>query len=168
MRLRTLLAATMVAWSGLAAAETREEWVQLGTRIHGFFGGFIPVGIRIGLDAAERLHAGRRDLVVTYHVGPKAPCPCIADGIMLATGASPGQGTLVIASDKAPEDMLAAVDIRNRKTGAGLHYTVAASWLPKLLDWNKAFDAPGRYDAAMAAPELFTVTEDDTRPTAAK
>jgi hypothetical protein len=38
-----------------AWAETPEEWVTLGARVHGGFGSFIPVGIRIGLDAIERL-----------------------------------------------------------------------------------------------------------------
>jgi hypothetical protein len=38
-------------------AETPDEWVALGARVHGGFGGFIPLGIRIGLDALDRLHA---------------------------------------------------------------------------------------------------------------
>jgi hypothetical protein len=29
---------------------------------------FIPVGIRIGLDAKEKLHADPRDLTVTYQI----------------------------------------------------------------------------------------------------
>ena len=53
----------------------------------GCFGAFIPIGIRIGLDAKERIKAEARG---------QAPCPSIADGVMLATNASPGQGTLVI------------------------------------------------------------------------
>jgi hypothetical protein len=38
-------------------AETPEEWVKLGARVHGGFGAFIPVGIRIGGDAMKRLRA---------------------------------------------------------------------------------------------------------------
>src|SRR5438094_8379832 len=82
-----------------AQAETPAQWIELGARVHGAFGAFIPIGIRIGLDAKERIKAPR-GLTVTYYTGEKAPCPCIADGVMLATGASPGQGTLVIAPDK--------------------------------------------------------------------
>ena len=41
-----------------ARAETPEEWITLGARVHGGFGSFIPVGIRIGLDALQRLDAG--------------------------------------------------------------------------------------------------------------
>ena len=78
----------------LCHAETKEEWIDLGARIHGAFGPFIPVGIRIGLDAVNRLKADPRGLSVIYYNGIKSPCPCIADGVMIATQASPGQGTL--------------------------------------------------------------------------
>jgi hypothetical protein len=46
-----------VALSTSAMAETPEEWVKLGARVHGGFGAFIPVGIKIGLDAAQTLKA---------------------------------------------------------------------------------------------------------------
>jgi formylmethanofuran dehydrogenase subunit E len=82
-------------------AETPEEWIKLGARVHGAFGSFIPVGIRIGLDALQRLNAEPRGVTVIYYSGPTAPCPCPADGIAIATMASPGQGTLQVAQDKA-------------------------------------------------------------------
>src|SRR5215831_17484994 len=63
-----------------ARAETPEEWVALGARVHGGFGSFIPVGIRIGLDALQRLDAKPREVTVTYYDSDKAPCACIADG----------------------------------------------------------------------------------------
>jgi formylmethanofuran dehydrogenase subunit E len=151
--------ATLIMLSHAAAparAETPEEWVQLGTRIHGFFGGFIPAGIRIGLDAEARLHAQRRELAILYYSGDKAPCACVVDGVMLATQASPGQGTVEIAPEKAPPGMLAVIVIRHRKTNAALRYAIADEALPTLLGWNKL--APlERYDAAMQAPSLFTV-----------
>ncbi len=139
---------------GSARSETKDQWIELGARIHGAFGAFIPVGIRIGLDAKERLKAEPRGLTVMYYDGEKPPCPCIADGVMLATGASPGQGTLQISSDKAPAGSMAVIIIRNRETGEGIKYTVAHEWLPKILGWNKS-DPSGRYDAAMSADDLF-------------
>jgi hypothetical protein len=48
-----------------AQAETKDEWIAIGARIHGAFGPFIPVGIRIGLDAKEKLKADPRGLTVT-------------------------------------------------------------------------------------------------------
>ena len=140
-----------------ARAETTEEWIKLGARIHGGFGVLIPIGIRIGLDAQQRLKAEPRGLAVTYHTGEKSPCPCIADGVMIATQASPGQGTLQVASDKAPPGIYALIVIRNRKTGEGFRYSVADEWAPKIMEWNRSLDPAGRYDAAMNAPGLFQV-----------
>jgi len=147
----------LICCSPCAYAETPEEWIALGTRIHGFFGAFIPVGIRIGLDARERLKAEPRELTVVYMSGEKAPCPCIADGIMLATMASPGQGTLQVSPDKAPPGTLGLAIVRSRKTGAALKYTITEVWIGKLIDLNKTRDAAGRYEAVMGAPDLFTV-----------
>jgi hypothetical protein len=45
---------------------------------------------------------------------------------------SPGQGTFRISPDKAPDGAMAVTVIKNRKTGEGLHYTIAQEWLPKI------------------------------------
>ena len=92
--------------------------------MHGGFGAFIPVGIRIGQDALKRLEAEPREVIVTYYDSDKAPCACIADGIMIATTASPGQRTLTIAAEKAPAGAMAVAVIKHRKTGAEVRYTV--------------------------------------------
>ena len=117
MSARAVICSAVIFLSMPARAETPAQWIELGTRVHGGFGAFIPIGIRIGLDAKERIKAEPRGLSVTYYTGEKAPCPCIADGVMLATNASPGQDTLLIAPEKAPAGMLAVVVVRNRKTG---------------------------------------------------
>jgi hypothetical protein len=65
-------------------AETPDEWVKLGRRVHGDFGSYIAVGIRIGLDAVKRLQAQPRDLKVTYQEGQNSPCPCVVDGMAIA------------------------------------------------------------------------------------
>ena len=153
-----LLAVAFIAFCAVTSsrAETPEEWVVLGTRVHGFFGGFIPAGIRIGLDAKERLKAEPRTLSILYYQGEKAPCPCVLDGVMLATQASPGQGTIQVAGEKAPPGLMAVIVIRDRKTGEGLRYNIGDEWLPKMLAWNKD-DPLKRYDEAMKADALFTV-----------
>lgn len=161
-RLRALFAALGLAMAGLSAppaySETREQWIELGARVHGAFGAFIPVGIRIGLDALERLKAERRGVTVSYFHSEKAPCPCVADGVMIATQASPGQGTLQIMAEKAPPGFMAVIVIRHRRTGDGFKYTIADDWLPKILGWNRAHDPAGRFDAAMQAEGLFEVS----------
>ena len=140
-----------------ARAETPEEWVTLGARVHGAFGSFLPVGIRIGLDALQRLDAQPRGVTVVYYSGPAAPCPCPADGIALATVASAGQGTLQVSPEKSPDGTMGIAVIRKKDGGAGVKYTIAASWIPKLIDMNKTLDPLGRYNAVMNAPDLFRV-----------
>jgi formylmethanofuran dehydrogenase subunit E len=141
-----------------ARAQTQDEWIALGTRIHGGFGPLIPIGIRIGLDAKEKLKADPRGLTIVFYTGEKSPCPCIADGIMIATQVSPGQGTLQIAAEKAPPGLLAVAIIRNRKTGEGLKYTISDEWMPKVGEWIRTLDPAGRYQAVMKAEKLFEVS----------
>jgi formylmethanofuran dehydrogenase subunit E len=125
--------------------------------VHGGFGSFIPLGIKIGLDAVERLKAKPRDLAVTYYDSDTSPCACFADGIAIATYASVGQRTLTIAHDKAPAGTAAVIVIRPRRGGAGFKYTVPMSALAKLGPMNRDLDPRGRYDAVMATDGLFQV-----------
>jgi len=140
-----------------ARGETPEEWVRLLTRVHGGLGSFLPVGIQIGEDAMRRLDAKPRELSVLFYQGEGTPCPCTADGVMLAVGASPGQGTLQIAPEKAPSGAFAVVVIRPRKGGDSIRYTVPMSLMPKLIEINKTIQDPlGRYAAVVALPDLFS------------
>jgi FmdE, Molybdenum formylmethanofuran dehydrogenase operon len=142
--------------AGLALrAETPEEWVKLGARVHGGFGAFIPVGIRIGGDAMKRLRAQPRELSVVYYGGEGVPCPCSVDGVMLAVGASPGQGSVRVEAEKSPSGTFAVVVIRPRKGGDGLKYTVPMSHTTKLGEIIQ--DPLARYDAVMGIGDLFVV-----------
>jgi hypothetical protein len=140
-----------------ARAESPDEWIALGTRVHGAFGAFIPLGIRIGLDAVSRLHAKPRELAVVYHDSVRSPCACFADGIAIATYASVGQRTLTMAPEPAPEGAIAVAVIRPRAGGAGFKYTVPVAALARLGAMNKDLDPRGRYDAVMGADGLFQV-----------
>jgi formylmethanofuran dehydrogenase subunit E len=158
MRLLLTLFAVVTFGHDLATpvrAETPEEWVQLGARVHGGFGSFLPVGIRIGLDALERLNAKPREVTVTYYDSDKAPCACVADGVAIATVASVGQRTLQIAPEKAPAGAMAVIVVRSKQSGAAVKYTVSDAWVPKLIDINRSFDPRGRYDAVMKADGLL-------------
>jgi formylmethanofuran dehydrogenase subunit E len=161
MRLNLIVSALIAVLSVVttsARSETRDEWITLGARVHGGFGSFIPVGIRIGLDALQRLNAKPREVTVVYYDSDKAPCACVADGVAIATVASTGQRTLQIASEKSPEGTMAVIIIRHKRTGEAVKYAVADSWLPKLAEWNRTFDTQGRYDQVMKAEGLFDVT----------
>jgi hypothetical protein len=81
---RTILSAALILLSLPAQAETPTEWIELGARVHGAFGAFIPIGIRIGLDAKERIKADPRGL---WHPA-SIPAPCAVAGEGLARGQS--------------------------------------------------------------------------------
>lgn len=135
------------------------QWIALGRRVHGGFGSYLAVGIRIGLDASARLQAGPRDLSVLYYDGPQAPCPCAVDGLMLATGATPGQGSLRIAPTKTGRDAFGVAVVSNPKTGESLRYTIPQTLAPTLDRWNRELDETRRFEAAMSAPQpqIFSV-----------
>ena len=148
----------LVPSTATVRAETPEQWVSILSRVHGGFGSFLPVGIRIGVDAMKRLNANPRELSVLFYQGEGTPCPCAADGVMLAVSASPGQGTLQIATEKSPPGSFAMVIIKPRKGGDGLKYTVPMSVMPKLGQINSTIQDPvERYKAVMALPDLFEV-----------
>ena len=85
LHLRTglLVILLVVGCGSVTRAETPEEWVKLGARVHGGFGSFIPVGIRIGEDAMKRLNAQPRELSVVYYSGEGVPWQ--ADDALLRT-----------------------------------------------------------------------------------
>lgn len=149
--------AGLLLWPSAASAETREDWIALGTRVHGGFGAFIPLGIRIGLDAVDRLKAKPRELSVLYFDSKASPCACFADGIAIATFSSVGQRSLVIAPEPAPAGAAAVIVVRPRQGGNGFRYTVPLAALGRLAEMNKTLDPRGRYDAVMAAEGLFEV-----------
>ena len=152
-----LFAALLLCLPLTARAETPEEWITLGARVHGAFGAFIPLGIKIGVDAVSRLNAKPRELTVTYYDSNASPCACFADGIAIATHASVGQRTLTIAAERAPAGDAAVIVIRSRQGGAGFKYTIPVATLAKLAAMNKELNERGRYDAVMATEGLFQV-----------
>jgi hypothetical protein len=152
---RIVIAALLLLLPVCARAETPEEWVTLGTRVHGGFGAFIPLRIRIGLDSVSKLNAKPRELSVLYYDSDTSPCACLADGIAIATYASVGQRTLTIAPEKAPPGAAAVIVIRPRQGGPGFKYTIPMSALSTLGSMNKNFAPPA--DAVMAVGGLFEV-----------
>jgi hypothetical protein len=65
------LAVLIALASSPSRGQTSEDWIKLGERVHGAFGAFIPVGIRIGQDALHRLKAQPREVSVTYYDSDK-------------------------------------------------------------------------------------------------
>lgn len=158
-RLSVLLIGLLMCIAAPSHAQTAEQWIDWGSRVHGGFGTLIALGIRVGQDAAQRLQAGPRELEVTYLDGPKTPCACVADGILVAVSASPGQRTLRVAPEPAAEGLLADIRFRHRKTGAMASYRIPMAVMPRMAEWNTTLDERGRLLAVMAAEagSLFMV-----------
>jgi hypothetical protein len=116
-----------VACGNPSSAETPDEWIALGAHVHGAFGAFIPVGIKIGLDAVKRLNAKPRELTVLYYDSDSSPCACFADGVAIATHASVGQRTLTISPEKAPASDAAVIVIALAKVA--LASSTRSRWL---------------------------------------
>lgn len=136
------------------------EWVALGTTVHGGFGSYVALGVDIGLTALTRLHAERGQLDVTVIDGPDTPCPCIADGVMLSTGSTPGRGTLRVDAHTGPPGTFATIDIRIRDGAKGLRVTVPAAARKRLDDINR--EPPERRLGLVrgATPgQLYTIEE---------
>lgn len=142
-----------------ARAQTAEQWVEWGDRLHGGFGSLIALGIRVGQDALQRLGAERREVTVAYVDGPKTPCACVVDGIALAVSASPGQRTLAIAAAPTEPGLLARVTFTHKRGGRSVTYEIPASVLPSMQAINRDSSGAGRYEAVMRLPamELFRV-----------
>jgi hypothetical protein len=138
----------------------RDEWILLSRRVHGGFGSLIALGIRIGDDAIRQLGAAQRELDVTYHSGARAPCPCVVDGILIATQSSPGQGTLRVSADPAPDGEFGRVFIRHKTSGRTLLYVMPASVGPMMAEINK-LPSLERWAAVMqlADDQIFTRAE---------
>jgi hypothetical protein len=149
-------------------ADDRDFLITLGARVHGGFGSLIAAGIRIGDDARRRLDAAPRDLDVTYFSSPGAPCPCVVDGVMVATRASPGQSTLRVASEPADVGLFGRVLIRHKRSGRAFEYDIPDAVWPRLRDINLDKSSVARWNAVMAIPEdqLFSrrAAPGDRRP----
>ena len=105
------------------------------------------------------MDAKPRELTVVYYDNDKVPCACFLDGIMIATTASPGQRSVTVAPEKAPEGLAAMVVIRHKRTGVAVRYKIPETWLLKLAQWNRTLDERGRYDEVMKAEGLFEAEE---------
>jgi hypothetical protein len=130
----------------------RDLWISLGSRIHGGFGSLIAVGIRIGEDARQRFRAAPRELDVTYYSGKAAPCPCVVDGIMIATYASPGQRSLRVAAEPTADGEFGRAVVVHTPTNRTLEYVIPQSSAPAILMANKGTSVE-RWDAIMGMTE---------------
>lgn len=144
-----------------SAGDPADETIGVAQRVHGGFGSLVAVGLRIGETALRDLDAAPREVDVTFLDGADTPCACVVDGILVATSASPGQRTLRVAAERAPQGWFAVVvEVRHRTRGTVVRYAIPESARARLLALNRLASARERLDAVLAAPEseLFSRT----------
>src|SRR5690625_2364447 len=151
----------LLAAAPQAAAQTPEQWTEWGERVHGGFGSLIASGIAVGQDALEQLNADRRQLEVDYSDGPATPCPCVIDGIAIATSASVGQKTLRLSPEQTEADLMAKIVFTHRETGDQVTYVIPQAVLPVMQKINQEDRGVERYHSVMAISpnELFQIVD---------
>jgi formylmethanofuran dehydrogenase subunit E len=132
--------------------DERDLWISLGARIHGGFGSLIALGIRIGENARQELKAAPRELDVTYYSGAQAPCPCVADGVMIATYASPGQRSLRVSDTPAADGQFGRVVIVHKPSKRTLEYVIPQASAPSILAANRGNQIE-RWTTIVSMPE---------------
>ncbi len=80
----------------------KDEWriCVLTNEMHGHLGVYSIVGAKMGLKAREWFSAGVDQLTVVSYAGNRPPLSCLNDGLQVSTGATMGQGTITVSSDK--------------------------------------------------------------------
>ena len=134
-----------IAQSSLA--QTNEQWVEWGDRVHGGFGSLIAYGVLIGNDSLVRLNAQRRDVTVEYTDGANTPCACVLDGIAIAVSASLGQRTMKLNEFRTEDGLLARIKFTNKKTSQSIAYELPMSVMPLMAAINKDYESSKRLEA---------------------
>ncbi len=70
------------------------EWFAqvLMNEMHQHLGAYSIVGVKMGLYAAEQLNAPQHGMRIVSHTPAEPPVSCLNDGLIVATGCTPGRG----------------------------------------------------------------------------
>jgi inosine-uridine nucleoside N-ribohydrolase len=100
----------------IIARHGRREWFAqlLMNELHQHLGAYSVIGVKMGLRAAEVLNAPQHGMTVVSHVEPTPPVSCLIDGIIVATGCTPGRA--LFNQGKADAGRVAAAFTYNGRT----------------------------------------------------
>ena len=142
-----IVTVTLATLAQSSHAQTNEQWVEWGDRVHGGFGSLIAYGVLIGNDSLVRLNAQRRDVTVEYTDGANTPCACVLDGIAIAVSASLGQRTMKLNEFRTEDGLLARIKFTNKKTSQSVLYELPMSAMPLMAAINKDYEPNKRLEA---------------------
>jgi uncharacterized GH25 family protein len=154
-------------WASLTFELTDTESPIAATRLihgspsHGVPGPWALAGYRIGAHALKRLGLGREqafEIEVIHRAVPSVRYTCMADGVMAATGVSPGKMNVSIEKVSAEDEIEMAVT--HRKTKRQLVYRLTPTFRDRFRETDFA-DFPRAATALEATgdAEIFSVVE---------
>lgn len=78
---------------GIVAKNGETEWFAqlLLNELHQHLGVYSVLGVKMGLHAAELLNAPQHGMKIISHVAARPPMSCTNDGLIIATGCTPGR-----------------------------------------------------------------------------
>ncbi len=102
--------------AAIVARNGEEEWFAqvLASELHEHLGAHSIIGVKMGLRAAELLNAPSHGLRVISEAGAEPPLSCLNDGLIVATGATPGRGLFALAP-AAPAATRATFELNGRR-----------------------------------------------------
>lgn len=144
------------ALSGSTVSELRRVH---GAPEHGVPGPWVMLGYRLGEDAMKRLGLSREQahaVKVTHRAPAEFQYSCMLDGLLVATGASPGKMNLWFEPVSSADELQTTIE--DRKTGRTLRYRISerAAKAFEGVDYKDFPDAAARL-ADMPSDALFTV-----------
>ena len=132
--------------------------------VHGGTGPWAVAGYRIGERALKELGLPRHDfgLRVVHRAPAEVQYSCVADGLMAATGASPGKLNLRV--EVAPVERLATT-VEDRRSGRRLTFTLRPEFVRSSLGLPPdRLEAEGRRVMALPDEAIFAVVESEVAP----
>lgn len=79
--------------AAIIAAHGQTEWFAqlMLNELHQHLGAYSIIGVKMGLRAAELLNAPQHAMTVVSHTAAGPPVSCLNDGVIVATGCTPGR-----------------------------------------------------------------------------
>ncbi|MFQ6086485.1 MAG: FmdE family protein [Candidatus Bathyarchaeia archaeon] len=137
-----------------------EEIIEKAVGLHGHFGPFMVLGVRMGLIALRELGAkkGNPKLRVTVMTRPSVPFSCVIDGIQVATKCTIGNRKLRLRN--SPKNVSAKFQIPEGNIVTVTLNPAKQEELEKLLSKHAGFEEmerTARDIISMSERELFKV-----------
>lgn len=77
-----------------------EAMIERGIKLHGHFGPYLNLGIKMGLLALELLEVkGYFDLSTEVELEYRTPMSCLIDGLQISTGCTMGKGNIKVKNN---------------------------------------------------------------------